>query len=162
MKPRIYVETSIVSYLTARPSRSLLNAARQQSSAALLERSDLFDFFVSDVVVAECSRGDASAATKRLEIISGFESLALNAKALDIAKSLLRLGALPEKAKDDCAHLAVAAAHEVDMIASWNFRHIAGAWARRRIETAFAAMGFVCPIIATPEEIIEEHQNGSR
>ena len=68
---------------------------------------------------------------------------------------LLRPKAIPAKAYTDAVHIAIASLHGIEFIASWNFRHIAGALPRRNIESALAALGVSVPVIATPEEILE-------
>jgi predicted nucleic acid-binding protein len=129
MKHRIYVETSVISYLAARPS--------------------------ADAVLSEAALGDQDAAKNRLNYCENLQRLDLPDDTEAIAQRLLRSKAMPAKAYTDAVHIAIAALHEVHFISSWNFRHIAGALARRRIETALATIGLKVPVIATPEEILE-------
>ena len=82
-------------------------------------------------------------------------SLALSPQSTQLTEHLLAQGAFPAKSADDAAHIAIAAVHGVDAIASWNFRHISGAWARRKIETALTELGFTPPVIASPEALME-------
>jgi hypothetical protein len=58
MKPRVYVETSVFSYLTARDSASLTGAARQLTTRRWWERRAEFELLVSEVVMRECRSGD--------------------------------------------------------------------------------------------------------
>lgn len=81
-----------------------------------------------------------------LDVHAGTEELALH---------LLRKKAVPSSAFTDAVHIALAALHKVRFIASWNFRHIVGAVARRNIELALTDFGAFVPVIATPEEILE-------
>jgi len=64
MKPRVYIETSILSYLTALPSRDLVRAAHQQITLEWWDQRDRFDLFVSEAVLAEVHRGDPAAAAR--------------------------------------------------------------------------------------------------
>ena len=64
--PSVYVETSIVSYLSARESSSLLGAAHQLVTRGWWDRRNLYCCFVSDVVIRECRAGDPTAALRRL------------------------------------------------------------------------------------------------
>src|SRR5918911_5711380 len=99
MKLKVYIETSVISYLTARPSRDLITAAHQQLTVDWWEdrRTD-FDLYISQLVVRESSAGDTEAAKKRLDVIEQIPLLALNAEALALARSLVESGPLPEKA----------------------------------------------------------------
>lgn len=155
MKHRIYVETSVISYLTARPSRDLSLAARQQSALALWDAQSRYTLLISDLVLMEAQAGDAQAAAARLACLEGLAILPLDDDAKSLAAELLARRALPEKAYADALHIGIAASHGVEVIASWNFRHIASVWARSRIESALADLGFGACRIATPEELVE-------
>ncbi len=155
MKPRVYVETSVVSYLTARPSRDLALASRQQSSLQLWEAQDRYELIVSDLVYAEASAGDDRAAEIRLAWLSGLQVLAVEPEATEVADALIAAKALPESAYADALHIGIAATNQMAVIASWNFRHIASVWARARIEAALQGMGYSSCRIATPDELTE-------
>jgi predicted nucleic acid-binding protein len=155
MKPRVYVETSVISYLAARPSADAVSATRQHFSYQLWQKRDRYELLISDAVLSEAAMGDQAAAKSRLSYCAELSRMTLPADTEAIAERLLRSKAMPAKAYTDAVHIAVAALHEVQFIASWNFRHIAGALARRRIEVALAAIGMKVPVIATPEEILE-------
>jgi hypothetical protein len=71
------------------------------------------------------------------------------------AKSLVASGAFPPKAFADALHVAIAAPNECDAIASWNYRHIASAWARQRVEAHLRKLGLTVPAIATPDALLE-------
>jgi hypothetical protein len=158
-KARIYVETSVISYASARDNLPVLLAARQASSLFLLAAHDRFDLVVSHLVKDECKAGDVDASKRRLQCLVGLQNLeSSQTQRLDvesIAQQLLTLKAFPEKAYIDAAHIALACVHEVPLIASWNFKHIASPWARNRIETALRSMGLTPPLIATPDELLE-------
>ena len=155
MKPRIYVETSVVSYLTARPSRDLTVASRQQSSLQLWDSQDRYELVISDLVLAEASSGDAVAAHTRRAWIDKFLVLPIDDDAQAVADALVAFAALPASAYADALHIGIAASHQIEVIASWNFRHIASVWARTRIETALVRLGYSNCRIATPDELTE-------
>jgi predicted nucleic acid-binding protein len=154
-RKRIYLETSVIGYLTARPSNNIENAARQLSSAKMWANTDEFEFVISPIVIAECERGDPQLVIKRSVLIAQLPILEASPPAFDLAAQLLTRQVLPTKAGDDALHIAIAAVHGMDAIASWNFKHISGAWARRKIETALTELGFTPPIIASPEALLE-------
>jgi predicted nucleic acid-binding protein len=154
-RKRIYLETSVIGYLTARPSNNIENAARQLSSAKMWDSTDEFEFLISPIVIAEWERGDAQLVIKRSPLIAPLPILEATPIAFDLAAQLIKLQALPAKASDDALHIAIAAVHGINAIASWNFKHISGAWARRKIETALTQLGFNPPIIASPEALTE-------
>jgi predicted nucleic acid-binding protein len=155
MKSRIYVETSVISYLAARPSSDAVNVTRQHFSYQLWQRRGQIELLASDAVLAEAQVSDDDAVRNRLVYLNELELLSIHPLAEDLAAHLLRKKAVPAKAFTDAVHIAIAALHEVQFIASWNFRHIVGAVARRRIETALTDANAFVPIIATPEEILE-------
>lgn len=154
MKKSVYIETSVISYLTARVSRDLVSAARQQMTQEWWDfHRDQFELFVSDVVLAEISGGDQNAAVRRLDVVKGLESIALSEDVFVLADELMKEGALPEKARDDAAHIALAAVHEMDFLVTWNCRHIDNAVMKPVIRSVCARMGYKCPEICTPEEL---------
>ena len=155
MKPRVYVETSVISYQAARPSSDAINATRQYFSYQLWQKREQYELLISDAVLAEVPIGDAEAVSSRLTYCNSLAALDTHPDAERVALHLLRKKAVPEKAFTDAVHIAIAALHQVRFIASWNFRHIVGAIARRNIEVALAQVSSFVPVIATPEEILE-------
>lgn len=153
MKPRVYVETSILSYLTALPSRDVVQAARQQVTIDWWARRDAFELFVSDPVLAEARRGDPAAAARRLVAAEGIAVLFGAEEAEALAASLLARAVMPRKAVVDAAHVAMAAVHGLDFLLTWNCTHIANAAMRPLIEAACRDAGFRPPIICTPDEL---------
>ena len=154
MKPRIYVETSVISYLTARASRDPVNASRQLQAKALWAAQDRFSLWVSPVVIDEAGRGNPAQAALRLDIVAGLPVLSLSEEASYLAQLLLQRKALPDKALADAVHIAIATTHKIKVVASFNFRHLAGVFARAKIEQTLRQLGYEAPHIATPEEIL--------
>ena len=156
MAERVYVETTIVSYLTAWPSRDVVMAGHQQVTREWWDvHRRRYELCISQLVIAEASVGDSKAAEERLVVLRPMMVLETTDAALELAKELVKAGALPEKAVDDALHIAVAAAHEVPYLLTWNCRHLANATMRPMIESVCTAKGFKSPIICTPEELLE-------
>ena len=157
MKPKVYLETTIISYLTARSSRDLIVAANQQVTQDWWQmRRSLFDLFVSAAVVREASGGDESAARQRLEEIRDIPLLTLTADAVALAERLVRELPLPERAITDAVHIAVAATNGMDYLMTWNCRHLANAALRSKIEDVCREQGYEPPVICTPQELMED------
>jgi predicted nucleic acid-binding protein len=154
-KAKVYIETSIISYLTARPSRDLIVAAHQQRTHEWWDqrRAD-FDLFVSQPVIQEAGLGDQQAAGKRLEVLSAIPTLALNDEATVLARTLLEARVLPEKATQDALHIAIATVHRIDYLMTWNCRHLANAEVIKQLGRVCRAGGREPPVICTPEELL--------
>ncbi len=153
--PRLYLETTIPSYLTARRSRDLQLAADQQTTEDWWNHHrQHYECFVSPVVADEVSRGDAAFAVARMARLAGLTVLPVNDAAQELTVRLLRDGIIPATAADDAAHLGVAASHAMDFLLTWNCKHINNPHLIRRIEHACAAVGLACPIICTPAELM--------
>ena len=155
MKPKVYVETTIVSYLSALPSRDIVLAAHQQLTREWWARRERFELFVSRPVWDEAARGDAEAAARRIAALDGIPVLLVSAEASEFADRLLATTILPTKAAIDALHVAVAVLSGMDYLLTWNCTHIANATIRGRIEQACRAAGMQAPIICTPEELTE-------
>lgn len=157
MKPKLYLETTIPSYLVALPSRDLIVAAHQQITHEWwTKQKDQFDIFISQFVFDEASAGDPELAKERIILISEFPKLELNSKAGVLAASLIDSDVIPGKAAIDAAHVAIAAVHGMNFLMTWNCTHIANAIMSQAIQNVCTKIGFNCPIICTPEELMGE------
>jgi len=156
MKRRVYIETSVISYLAARPSKTILGAAHQQITSAWWERRDEFELVVSESVLRECGAGDPDAAQRRLGIVADMPLLLINERALHIAEALVEQGIVPAKAAEDALHIAIATIHGVDYLLTWNCRHIANPEIQRNIAAYLEQLGYFLPFICTPEELLGE------
>ncbi len=151
----VYVETTIVSYLVARPSRHVLLAAHQRITIEWWStRRKAFDLFVSQVVIDEAGAGEKLMADRRLEKIAEFPVLAIDNDALRLAEALTKHGPLPAKAAGDALHIAVAALHKLDFLLTWNCTHLANAEIAGRVDRIILGHGLKPPKICTPEELM--------
>jgi hypothetical protein len=116
MKPRIYLETTIPSYLTAWPSRDLVRAAHPQITREWWARRGAFELYASRLVVQECQAGDPQAASDRLAALAGVPLLEQTPEAASLAEALLRGVPLPEQAASDALHIAITTVHGVDYL----------------------------------------------
>lgn len=156
MNPSVYIETSVIGYLTSWPQADVTVAGHQYATKQWWSTAtDCFDLFVSQLVVRECSRGDANAVDDRLAIIGSLSILPITREAETLASELLRKHAVPANHPNDALHIALAAVHTIQYLVSWNFRHIVNASLRGAIERICRDAGFAPPIICTPEELME-------
>ena len=155
MKPTVYIETTIVSYLTSKPSRDLITAAHQQITHDWWERrlAD-FEVFISQFVLDEAGAGDADAAAKRLALLASFPLLDATTEALDLARALVERGAIPPRKAADAAHIAVATVHHMQFLMTWNCTHLANAEILAQVQAICAKLGYGAPIVCTPEELL--------
>jgi len=156
MLPKTYVETSVISYLTARPSRDLLASGHQELTRQWWERRrSRFDLYVSELVVEEAGRGDPAAARARLGVIAGCPVLRINTSARTLANSILQHAVLPSKAAADALHIALAAVNGMSFLLTWNCTHIANGFILQSVNALCREAGFEPPIVCTPEELME-------
>ena len=157
MKKSVYIETSIVSYLTARSSRDVRAAAWQQITGQWWdeERSD-YELFTSELVIAEASAGTPEAAARRLDALESIPELPIDEEAQDLASQLIAKDGIPSEAEADALHVAVSAVHHIDFLLTWNFRHIDNAAKKPTIRSICAAAEYICPEICTPIELLAE------
>ena len=155
MKPKVYLETTIPSLLTAWPSRDVLIAGQQQATRDWWQdRRQHYQLFISGLVLVESRRGDVSAAKARDEVLAGCKVLEYSASAQDLAREILATRLLPAKAAVDAAHSAVAAVHGMDFLLTWNCRHIANAAIVDKVRATCVAAGYAAPVICTPLELM--------
>lgn len=156
-RPRLYVETSIVSYLTGQPSRDIVTAARQQLTRDWWQtKRGRFELYISEYVLTEAASGDEQAAARRLSVLEGIPELELGEETARLAESFLASGALPQKAAIDALHIAAAVSSGMDFLLTWNFKHLANAALRNLIDRICRSQGYEPCVICTPEELSEE------
>ena len=157
MASSVYIETTIVSYLTARPSRDLVQRAHQQLTRRWWRtRRPQFDLYVSPLVIQEAACGDPLRARRRLAALKAVPVLDATSDAMQLAEALAQAGAVPTEAVVDATHIAIATVHGMSYLLTWNCAHIANATMRTRIETICRSEGYEPPILCTPEELMEE------
>lgn len=156
----VYIETSVVSYLTARPSSSLLAAAWQAATVDWWEVHRLrFNVCTSALTIEEAGRGHPEAAERRVDALKGIATLPITQAVVEVTDALIQGRALPAGAQNDAVHIAVSAVHRIDYLLTWNFRHLANAEARPIIRRVCEAYGYVGPEICTPSELIGGLEN---
>ena len=156
MNPTAYIETSVVSYLTARPSKNVAIAAYQAVTRKWWRiASGTFDLVASELVVTESAAGDTDAARARLEVLESVTLLNVTEETEGLTQRLLARGAVPRQAAADAAHIAIAVTNGVDYLVTWNFRHIANATMRLQIERVCRQAGYEPSVICTPNELME-------
>jgi hypothetical protein len=156
MKPTVYIETTVISYLTAWPSRDLVRAAQQQVTREWWDHRDRFEVFVSELVIAEASAGDPVASRARLTVLNMLPLLRAAPEADSLAEALIRELAIPPVARRDAGHVAIAAANGIEYLLTGNCRHLANLHQRGRIEQVCRDLGFEPPLIGTPQELLED------
>lgn len=156
MNSTVYIESTVISYRSSRASRDLIVAAHQQITHEWWENERVkYDAFISPVVIDEISRGDAEAARERIEIVSSFPVLEAVPEVEELAGVYFSEIDIPEKARADSYHLALAAWHGMDFLVTWNCTHINGAVARFKYQEINTSRGIRSPIVCTPEELME-------
>jgi len=155
--PTLYLESTIPSYLAAKPSRDLIVASHQQITHEWWSSSrSRFDMYISEAVLDEAGRGDPDAASRRLEIVKNLPVLALTKEIESLALEYLDSLALPGRARLDVIHLACAVIYELDYLLTWNCAHLANGVVIRRLQDFNSPRGLAIPVIVTPEELLEE------
>ncbi|MCL2701849.1 MAG: type II toxin-antitoxin system VapC family toxin [Phycisphaerae bacterium] len=154
MKKRVYIETSVISYLTARPSRDLILAARQAVTEQWWrEHRSRYDVFVSRLVDSEIEQGDTEAKLRRRGTAAMLTRLEVIAESDELVARLLRSHALPAVAQDDAAHVALATVHKMDILLTWNCKHIANVIMMPKILATIREANYEPPLITTPANL---------
>ena len=159
IKPRVYIEPTVVSYLAARLSKNPVIAARQRASRQLWEDyADRFEFVISRVVRDEIRQGNATAAQQRLTVVSPLIVLEVLPEVDILAQKLLNTGAIPRNSEPDAQHIAIATVHNVEYLVSWNHKHIVNEHKREHINHVCQVAGFQPTTLCTPTQLMEDIQ----
>ncbi len=156
-KPKVYVETTVVSYLVARPSNDATVFDRQRSTRQLwAEYSDAFEFVTSDIVLGEAERGDSREAQRRITLLDDLRTLPLSLEAAALAHKLIEEGAVPPQFLPDAQHIAIAVVYNIEYLVSWNYKHIVNETKRQHITNVCLTAGYQPTTLCTPQALIEE------
>jgi len=154
MKPTVYIESSVISYLASWPSRDIVIAGRQAITRDWWEtQRQRFDLRISVLVEQEIGRGDPDAADRRNAYAADIPSLAISDEAVRIAERLLEKGAIPVQSEEDALHIGIADAQGAEYLLTWNFKHINNAETKSAIAAVVESFGYSCPQLCSPEEL---------
>jgi hypothetical protein len=156
MLDRVYIETSVVSYLRSRSSSDAIVAAHQSLTGIWwVERAPQYELVISELVIQEASAGDPDAAYARLQVLAECNILTITEEAVTLAQQLVMRGPIVTEHAADALHIAIAAVNGIEYLLTWNCKHLANAALRSRIVALIEDAGYVCPVICTPEELME-------
>jgi len=154
MTESVYIESSGISYLMARPSRDVVISARQAITEAWwCEQRGKYDLYISVLVQEEIGRGDVKAAEMRINAVKNIKLLATSPEVQTLAEDLMVQGTVPSNSEEDALHIGLAAASGIDFLLTWNFKHINNAHTKAAIRAVVEAHGYFCPVLCSPEEL---------
>jgi hypothetical protein len=157
MKEKVYIETSVVSYFTSKPSTDIIIAGRQKITRKKWPQIlHAFDTYISALVLQESEQGDSKAVQKRLQAIANIPVLSITVDAEKLASILILKGPISEKSPEDALHISIAAVNGMDYLLTWNFAHINNAQLKSKIVLRVEKQGYQCPLICSPEELLGE------
>jgi len=150
----VYLETTVVGNIAGRihPNPDVASRQRKTRRWWTTARSE-HRIVISHLVLDECRAGDPTAAQERIDEIDELERLDITDDTRNVANALMAAGAIPESEPRDALHVAIAAVQGVEYLVTWNFKHIANATLRGRINDVCRDNGYEPPIICTPEEL---------
>jgi hypothetical protein len=155
---KVYIETSVISYYTSRPSRDLVIAARQETTRELWPvLAGRFDRYISMMVLTEISKGDSSAVDERKKAISDIPVLNITRETEFLAEAIVREGLIPEQFGEDSLHIALASVNGMDYLLTWNFRHLNNALTKTHIGRFIEKQGYVPSVVCSPDELLGDN-----
>ncbi len=156
MVTTVYIESTIISYLAAKPSRDLIVAAHQQITNEWWDTiKQQVECYISPFVIQEISAGDQEAAKRRLDLIEDLSILEVNKEIQNLAQKYFAALDIPEKSRLDAFHLALSVWHEIDYLLSWNCKHIVSGRIKKMLDKVNLELDLKIPILCTPEELME-------
>lgn len=155
---KVYIETSVISYYTSRPSRDLVIAARQETTRELWPvLAGRFDRYISMMVLTEISKGDSSAVDERKKAISDIPVLNITQETEFLAEAIIREGLIPEQFGEDSLHIALASVNGMEYLLTWNFRHLNNALTKTHIGRFIEKQGYVPSVVCSPDELLGDN-----
>ncbi|GBU24215.1 hypothetical protein R83H12_00843 [Fibrobacteria bacterium R8-3-H12] len=124
-KKKVYIETTIPSLVTAKPSADIGNLFRQTRAKIFWEyERHKYDLYTSQYVIEECEKGDKYAAERRLELLKGIPHIPKSKETDELAEEYFKYLNIPQKAKTDSSHLAICVVNKINVLLSWNMTHL--------------------------------------
>lgn len=156
MKKRVYIETTVVSYFAARPSRDIVIAGHQEATRDLWpDLTTKYETYISALSYEEVRKGDPDQARLRLEAIKPFPMLDIDDEARTLADKIIGSRGIPPEYPEDALHISVAAVNGIEVVITWNFAHLNNPFTRKAIRRIVEDSGYACPEICSPEELLE-------
>jgi predicted nucleic acid-binding protein len=156
-RQKVYIETSVISYLAAKQSRDIVVAGQQEITRQWWDyQKEKYNVFISELVISEASAGDILASKMRLQYLENILILGFDEKTLNLSKLLVNSGIIPIKATEDALHISIATVNEMDYLLTWNCKHIANAAINKQLRKLIANNGYEMPILCTPNELLME------
>lgn len=153
----VYIETSVVSYLVARPpARTVAHQWHVWTKDWWRLRRPFFECVISEEVLREAAAGDLKTSRQRLDALITMTVLRRTPSVDELAEAFLSAGALPAKAKADAVHLAFATGHRVDYLLTWNCKHLANAQILLRLRPLAEQRGYRMPEVCRPLQLMGE------
>ncbi len=155
---KVYIETSVLSYYTSNTSRDIVIAGHQVSTINFWNKLIANELIpvISALIIKEASQGDIEIAKKRRNAIQGFLVLDISKEAEELSNLLIKNRGIPSESPDDALHIAIASVEKIDFIATWNFKHINNPFTKNKIKEIIENAGYICPVLASPEELSGE------
>jgi hypothetical protein len=159
-RPRLYLDTTIPSYLTAWTSRDLVTARLQRITTRWWNSwRTQFEIHVSDIVLREADAGDPQAALRRLAVLERFRILESDGDSRALSARIIEKCGLPARASVDAEHVALAAMNGMDFLLTWNCAHLVNPQIASKIALVCRSEGYYCPTLCTPEQLMEKYEH---
>jgi len=156
MRKKVYIETTVVSYFAARPSRDLMIAGHQEATRELWPQLTAdYESYVSALVYEEAGRGDPDQAERRVGAIKPFRMLDIDDECRALAEKIIAGKGIPREYPEDALHVAVAAVNGMEVLITWNFAHLNNPFTRMMVRQIVENEAYRCPEICSPEELLE-------
>jgi predicted nucleic acid-binding protein len=154
-KIHVYIETSVWSFAFAKD----VPEYRADTMVFLdLCRKRLFEPYVSNTVLNEIQFAQPPLRKRLEELLRGVKPVLLPwlPEADDLSETFVREKAVPPSKPQDARHVAIAMAHGLDVLVSWNFRHIVNLRREERFNAIALLKGYHHQLrIVSPKELID-------
>ena len=153
-KKTVYVEATVISYLTARPSRDLTAAARRLATTEWWDiQRPHFELFTSILSMEAAQRDHQWVDARHLDALDGITKLPIADEATTLANALTHRRELPRISRSDSVQVAVAAVFGIEYLMTWNFETLANTVTMPVIRETCEKEGLRSPVICSPDEL---------
>lgn len=151
---KIYLDTSVLNFFFEERDLEKANSTKELFREI---RRGRYDAFISDLVLREIGRTTGFERERFLSLIKTYEIplVEVTLECIELTEKYMGMEIFPLRYRDDGLHIGVATVHDMDVVVSWNLRHMVKLRTRREVKAINIMEGYREIEICTPMEVIE-------
>ncbi len=116
--------------------------------------NEIYNLVISDLTIRELTKAPENVRTLLQDKKIKFEQILVTQEAIELATEYIKEKVVGQTSFDDCIHIATATINKIDILVSWNFKHIVNIQRIRGYNSINLKNGYQTLEIRSPKDII--------